>query len=72
MNKSEKERFIKRTSRTLKELFETALKNGKLFEFSCCLIRVGGMEDAGWDDFEESQIGINIGKHIFSRHANYE
>ena len=64
MNKLERDRFIKKTSGTLKELFKTALKNGKLFEFSCCLIRVGGMEDAGWDDFEESQKTVDLMQNL--------
>lgn len=55
MTTKEKNSFIKKTKTSVKNLFDTALKNGKFFEFSCCLVRVGGMEDAGWDDFEESQ-----------------
>jgi hypothetical protein len=41
---------------TLAPLFDAAyhMRVDRLFEFVCCLIRAGGIEDQGWDPIVES------------------
>lgn len=47
--------FSKKSNRLLHKLFSQALKKKQVLEFAYCLLRVGGMQDAEWDEFIESQ-----------------
>lgn len=46
--------FKQSIEKNLGILFKTAIQKGKAFEFACSLLRVGGIEDEGWDEMNES------------------
>ena len=47
--------FSEKSNKLLHELFSRSLEKKQALEFAYCLLRVGGVQDADWDEFIESQ-----------------